>query len=109
MNKRELLVRINKEEYEACGYTEEDVLEVLNGISYMNNDIFRFVFGSGDKKSKTILKAMTSYIVKKEVVDVTIGNCEPVKDRHGEKGVRLDLLVHALDDRGNRKVINLEM
>ena len=89
--------------------TKEQIEFAKRNFGFTDNDIFRHVLASDDDQSREILKIFISQIVHKEIVDVEIGNTEPIKDVYYEKGMRLDVFVKCRDEYGNDKVIDLEI
>lgn len=105
----DILKLYRTEDLAAYGLTLDDAKEAMQRISYQHNDLFRYVFASGDEKSKTILKHLTSLIIRRPVVDVTIHNSELIKSSLHVKGSRLDVLVRITDEQGQLSDLNLEI
>ncbi|MBQ7891015.1 MAG: Rpn family recombination-promoting nuclease/putative transposase [Erysipelotrichaceae bacterium] len=77
-------------------------------VGFTNDYVFKYVFGSEDKVSKTILKTFLSCLLDVDVINVTHKNIEKVSNVE-QKGIRMDVLVEIIDHNQNTKVINLEM
>ena len=109
INYDEILKLYKNEDLKAHGLTRKEVREIMENLSFQENDLFRFTFASGDEKSKKILRTFASLITKRKVVDTLIKNSEPVKQGYHQKGSRLDVLATVLDENGTQSVLNLEI
>lgn len=91
---------------------EKDIQQrekLLRRIDYRNNDLFRYVFGSQDNRSKRILIWFLTAVLKEEIVDVEIKNSEMIKQWDGVKGVRLDLFCEIETAAKKKMLINIEI
>ena len=88
--------------------TTEEREKLNQKVGFTNDYVFKYVFGSEDNVSKTILKTFLSCLLDVEVINITHKNVENISNVE-QKGIRMDVLVEIIDHNQNTKVINLEM
>lgn len=88
--------------------TTEEREKLNQKVGFTNDYVFKYVFGSEDNVSKTILKTFLSCLLDVEVINITHKNVENISNVE-QKGIRMDLLVDIVDCNKEKKSINLEM
>ena len=100
---------LSKQEILRIRFVYDPTHPVLAILDYRNNDLFRYTFGSDDKLSRKILIALLSDLLGCRIVWSQFRDTEPVKVNEDDKGIRFDLLVDLIDDKGKKMQVNLEM
>lgn len=88
--------------------TTEEREKLNQKVGFTNDYVFKYVFGSEDNVSKTILKTFLSCLLDVEVINITHKNVENISNVE-QKGIRMDLLIDIVDCNKEKKSINLEM
>ena len=85
--------------------TTEEREKLNHKVGFTNDYVFKYVFGSEDNVSKTILKTFLSCLLDVEVINITHKNVENISNVE-QKGIRMDLLVDIVDCNKEKKSIN---
>ena len=89
--------------------TYQEMEEAKRKFGFTNDAVFKYTLASNDETSNTILKTIASCILKREVLSVELQNTEPAKEKFLDKGIRLDVLVRCVDEKGKEQLIDLEI